>query len=169
MKVSGIDPGLAGGIAVIDYWDKNGSYDLARAWPMPLTKQRQLNVSRIQELVQGVDLCVIEKVWGMPNLNCTALCTCCKNYGVLICLLGIQNINYREVAARTWQAKMLPKGYDNTKLASIAVCKREAPGVDLQPGRRRKDHDGIADALCMAMYGIRYLVEELMNSEDSSE
>jgi hypothetical protein len=29
----------------------------------------------------------------------------------------------------------------------------QLPGLNLTPGRRRKAHDGLADAACLALYG----------------
>ena len=61
---------------------------------------------------------------------------------------------YTMVAPRSWQKHIHRDiGGADTKERSITVCRRELPSLDLTPGRRRKAHDGLADAGCIALWG----------------
>lgn len=60
------------------------------------------------------------------------------------------------VSPARWQASML-RGLPqrSTKARSIAYVRRRWPNqIDLMPGRCRTPHDGIADAACLAAYGL---------------
>jgi len=63
-------------------------------------------------------------------------------------------IPYEVVRPRIWQKVVLCgiEGAD-TKVKSVLKCQRRLPDLDLTPGKKRKPHDGLADAACMALYG----------------
>jgi len=155
MKILGLDPGINGGIAKLEC--TVGKIIKAVAIPMPVN-QKELDLAEIVKFIQGADHCFIERVWGFPGGSSTSLCTTCLNYGKLLALIWTERISCDELSSRTWQAKILPKGCLDTKAASIAVCQEKFPEVSLTPGRKRKPHDGMADALCIALYGWLYVI-----------
>ncbi len=155
MKIIAFDPGLNGGIAKLEC--VGSKIKKAIAIPMPV-KDKELDLAEIVRFIQGADHCFIEKIWGFPGGSSQSLCTTCMNYGRLLTLIWIERIPYAEIPPRTWQAKILSKGCLDTKKASIAVCQEKFPEVNLTPGRKRKPHDGMADALCIALYGWLYIV-----------
>ncbi len=155
MNILGIDPGLHGGVAKLKC--VGGKITRATAIPMPVN-QKELDLAEIVRFIQGADHCFIEKIWGFPGGSSQSLCTTCMNYGRLLTLIWIERIPYAEIPPRTWQAKILSKGCLDTKKASVAVCQKEFPEVSLTPGRKRRPHDGMADALCIAFYGWLYVV-----------
>jgi hypothetical protein len=66
------------------------------------------------------------------------------------------------VKPKEWQAvhKDLPPEYlkYDAKDKSIAFCKLKYPDVNLVIGERaKKPHDGLADAICMAHYAVKFL------------
>ena len=155
MVIVAFDPGINGGIAKLECLE--GKIKKAVAIPMPV-KGKELDLAEIVRFIQGADYCFIERVWGFPGGSSQSLCTTCMNYGRLLTLAWVQHILCVEVSARTWQAKILSKGCLNTKKASIAICQERFPEVNLAPGRKRKPHDGMADALCIALYGWLYVI-----------
>ena len=155
MKILGLDPGINGGIAKLEC--TVGKITKAVAIPMP-GNQKELDLAEIVKFIQGADHCFIERVWGFPGGSSISLCTTCLNYGKLLALIWTERISCDELSSRTWQAKILPKGCLDTKKASIAVCQEKFPEVSLTPGRKRKPHDGVADALCIALYGWLYKI-----------
>jgi len=155
MIIIAFDPGLHGGVARLEC--TAGKITKATAIPMPV-KDRELDLAEIVRFIQGADHCFIEKIWGFPGGSSTSLCTTCLNYGKLLALIWVQHIPCVETPPRTWQAKILPKGCLDTKKASIAICQEKFPEVNLIPGRKRKAHDGMADSLCIALYGWLYVV-----------
>jgi crossover junction endodeoxyribonuclease RuvC len=78
-----------------------------------------------------------------------------RGYGCLEMGLIALGIAYEAVHPRTWGGKVL-KGMEgtNTKARAILKCQRAVPTLDLTPGRKRKPHDGLADAGCMALYAM---------------
>ena len=155
MIILGVDPGLHGGIAKLEC--VGGRIVKAVAVPMPV-KDRELDLAEIVRFIQGADHCFIERVWGFPGGSSQSLCTTCMNYGKLLALIWVERIPCDEIPPRTWQAKILPKDCLDTKKASVAICQEKFPKVSLTPGRKRKAHDGMADALCIALYGWLYVI-----------
>ena len=69
----------------------------------------------------------------------------------------LKDLSFIWVHPRTWQSKIL-KGLpgETTKERSIHFARCEYPDVDLTPGRLKKPHDGIADAICIARWWLQY-------------
>lgn len=67
---------------------------------------------------------------------------------------GCRHVSWApDVAPRTWQASVLAGVLgETTKDRSVAWCQQFAPDLDLRPGRCTTDHDGLADARCLAEY-----------------
>lgn len=62
------------------------------------------------------------------------------------------------IRATAWRAKTGTSagGYDANKRASVEFCRARLPGLDLTPGALRSPTaTGIADAGCIAWYGVR--------------
>jgi hypothetical protein len=64
-------------------------------------------------------------------------------------LYGVQLVH-----PRTWQKRILKDVPGVGKGRAVLLCKQRLPKLALTPGRRRKPHDGIADAACLAMFGL---------------
>lgn len=150
----GIDPGLAGAIAVF----RENEFSV---FEMPLKANKKIDVERISEIVRFADVVFTEIVIGWPGNDSRAQCTSCMNYGKLLAVFELAQIPYYEIMPRTWQAKMIPgtvKG--ETKKVSIAVAREKFPGVSLIPsGKRIPKHD-FADALNILAYGMDYILKE---------
>jgi len=151
MIIAGIDPGSKGAIVCID--DK----EVITAYLRYSTR-----VERYQFLEKHrPSLVFLEKLWGVPpssaatnfNLGCHY---CCDEFALE--LLGIP---YEIVAAKTWQLSVLnfrgSKKDRESKKSSISFVTRRYPDLKL-PQKTLKEIDessGIADALCIAIYGRR--------------
>jgi hypothetical protein len=57
-----------------------------------------------------------------------------------------------EPTPQAWQRVVLRDIPGEGKARAVARAAQVA-GLDLMPGRRRKPHDGLADATCLAIYG----------------
>ena len=82
-----------------------------------------------------------------------------RNHGVLEGLLVGLGIRYDTIHPKRWQKEVCP-GSAPTKSRSVAACERLFPGIELRvgpTGRKRRPHDGIADAACLAEYARRVL------------
>lgn len=171
MKVIGIDPGISGAFACF-----NADSKVATFLDMPSYKiqakgsrgraKSELDMHAIIDYLLGHDaedevVCVIEKQQAFPTSKAkggsqgvVSTGTTMMNYGILLGIITALRIPCERVAAASWKRKMMadmPKEKD----ASIVVAKRLLPTAagDLT---RKKDH-GRADALLLALYGIRHL------------
>jgi hypothetical protein len=141
MRVLGIDSGLAGGLAVLEqrvplYWHS-----------MPVRKvgkRKQIDVHKLAELVQFYK--PVHVVLEQQRHTGAAI-----NFGKIYaaCQLAVPSAVVHVVHPRTWQT--LVSNIDGTpKERSIQWCKqRKLPVPNLTNG---KQHDGIADAWCIAWW-----------------
>lgn len=158
MRAVGIDPGRKGALVLLD---DNGDTDTLQ---MPLRDDgKTLNGASIAAwlLITEPDVVVVEKL-GARNLfsdgkavrkasNEFRLAT---GYGMLLGILEAMGIPYRLVLPMNWKTKVLGS-YGTDKEAAIAWTQDNCPQVDLIPGRCRVPQDGIADAACLAAYGLQ--------------
>jgi hypothetical protein len=165
MKWVGIDPGLSGGIALLDY-DAVGNLKVAQPMPIPTLKSAKTKTGRVYDVPQlskifcawGVlgAFATLEKSQAMPKQGVSSTFSIGYGFGVLEALLVAHNIRYQVVRPQQWQKVMLASSNKkNTKEASILIAKRLFPNINLIKDGCRKDHDGMADALLMAEYSRR--------------
>ncbi|MGJ8524158.1 hypothetical protein R84981_002877 [Carnimonas sp. R-84981] len=154
--IVGIDIGKSGAISFLD-----GSF--AHALPMPILG-KEVDGKEIGDLLRNLkpDLVMVEKVGAMPGQGVTSMFNFGVSYGKVLGILESKGIPYRLVTPQAWKKKVLA-GTAKDKDAAIGFVSRAFPDVDLTPGRKKKPHDGMADALCIAEYG-----RQLMNAGDSA-
>lgn len=166
--VIGVDPGLRGGIAILEHGRENPTLLV----PMPIVKpsrggRDQYDVDQVVALMRrakatGSCRAVVEKLHSLPpdiakggiaNYNRGAA------FWFFVGVFGALRIPLEPVLPRVWQREMLkgsPAG--DTKQRSILAAQRLFPGVSLLPTERsRKPSDGLSDALLIASYGQRGL------------
>ena len=158
--IAAIDNGLHGGIVAID--EGMNVVFQSRTPTMAVGGKRIYDMAGmicVLEILKdiGVSSVILEEARPMRGKGDTPVTAFSVGYGfgIWTALLVAENLFYSVVPPRTWQAvcKGIP-GVD-TKERSIALCKLELPTLDLQPGRCTTDHDGLADAGCMCLYGLR--------------
>lgn len=76
-----------------------------------------------------------------------------RAFGAMEGILTARAIAHELIHPLTWGRAIL-KGVEgrDTKARAILRVSRAIPSLDLTPGRKRKPHDGLADAACLAMY-----------------
>jgi len=140
----GIDPGQKGGIGVIGAV----CYEVH---PMPDTTTGIMKL--IDDYKAGPTTCIIEHAQAMPKQGGVSMFNYGQHYGELIGIMTALGIKIIEVRAASWKKAM---GLNKDKDASIALCERLFPSVELLPSdRSRKPSDGMAEALLLAEYGRR--------------
>lgn len=152
MKVLGVDPGKKGALVIIDT-NTNQCISL----PIPIVDDR-IDVRTIGKFIfeHKPDIAFVEKVHGMPKHSSKGNFTFGVNYGLLMACIYFLEVPVELVSPRTWQKEILgERTGTNTKDDSIQYTLSHYPTVNLKPGRCRVEHDGIADAVCIAEYGIR--------------
>jgi crossover junction endodeoxyribonuclease RuvC len=169
--VIGIDPGISGGISVID---KDTGIPISGK-PMPVTKSKKNSIDPnglasllsqydggyvCDEKVYVVLLVIIEQVHSMPKQGVASVFSFGRSLGIIEGVVGTLGLPYQFVTPQRWKKVVLDGFANKDKNDSIAYCNRRWPGFDLKATERsRKSHDGIADALCMAEYGRRILCQ----------
>lgn len=152
MQYIGIDPGLSGAIAIIEG-------DSASWWPMPVMEigngKRRVNGAELAKMLQGrTCLVAIEKVGAMPGQGVTSMFSFGRSLGVIEGVCDAIGCPKAYVDPKTWKKAILAGGPQD-KEGAIHFCRMRWPNVVLVPPRGRVDHDGAADALCLAEYGRR--------------
>ena len=158
--VLGIDPGKDGYFATLSTEGE------MRTYPMPMINtgsgsKRVYDFPAIKELFKqfkadGVELIILEKQQAMRGQGVTSMFSTGQGYGLLEMACVFVEIPYKNVHPKTWKGVMcndLPKM--DPKKKSIIAAKRTFPTVDLKKTARcTTDHDGKADALLLAWYGL---------------
>ena len=161
----GIDNGANGAIVAL-----NHNYEVVCEELMPVlaagvtrkgkkSTKRVLDMRSVSKILSGLkDLdrdifAVLEHAQTFPGEGLSTAFTAGRGYGAMEMALVCSGIAYEIVRPRLWQKTVLAgvEGVD-TKVRSILKCQRRLPDLDLTPGKKRKPHDGLADAACMALY-----------------
>ena len=163
MTIIGVDPGLRGGIAVLE-----GSREPAVV-PIPIVKagkrgRDQYHVPSIVNFLRNwreATTVYIERLQPLPASIAKGVIANYNRGAALWLFIGICSalkIPHVLVSPRVWQREMFQgtPGSD-TKQRSILAAQRLFPGVSLLPTERsRKPSDGLSDALLIAEYGRRW-------------
>lgn len=142
MVYIGIDPGQKGGIAIID---KDG----AEAHPYSNDKLRDV----CENVYPKSCVCFVEKVASMPGQGVSSTFNFGQSFGYILGVLESHYIPYQLISPRKWKNHY---GLDSDKSKSIEMAKRLFPTVSLFPtGRCKKENDGMAESLLIALYAKR--------------
>lgn len=164
--IIGIDPGIKGGVGVLDTYENLFVYD---KFSMPLNRPRidTTGLSRRLEFFGGSGIAYVEKqhVRGNQGGNFTIG----VNYGRILAVLEMLHIPYTEVDPKTWQSRMLAAELyqcnGDTKEAAIMYCHNQGWNVPRRSGRSDSPfNDGISDALVIAAYGTELARQEAMRA-----
>jgi Holliday junction resolvasome RuvABC endonuclease subunit len=177
LRIIGIDPGLQGGIALLE----DGL--IAKLIKMPLTKIETKTKKKVKEMTKAEkklhkqkkpiykkkdivnskaiydlvlnfkpDLVVIEKPFYLGINSSVVVGTTAENVGRLYGITEGLGHKILRVPANSW------KGYfdlEADKENAIAKAEELFPQVNLIPPRCREKQDGLAEALLLAVYGSR--------------
>lgn len=153
----GIDPGLDGGVAIID------DDGLLTLYKTPVIGGKEYDIRGMSEILEkGTTarsaFAVIENQISMPGQGLTSTLQTGKGFGIWLGLLSGLGIPYQVVQARQWQSKLFTgvKGNLDTKEKSEVIAKRLFPRADFRKSERsRVANDGLTDAACIAEYARR--------------
>lgn len=147
MRILGIDPGLSGGLCIIE---NDNIYDLR---PMPiyeLKNKKALHTANLKLIINEADIIIIEDVHAMPKQGVTSSFNFGKGFGIIqgICIgLGKE---IKLISPMKWKKEM---GVTSDKGTSIEKALQINPDINLMATpRSRKPHDGMAEAFLIAKY-----------------
>ena len=150
--VLGIDPGLDGALVVVAHGrvvEQCCTRDLCPDGYVP---------EQMDGLVSqwcgdhGVTVAVLERVASRPGQGVASMFRMGYGVGLWRGILAGRVPHVIEPTPQAWQRVILRDIPGEGKARSIARA-AQLPGLELTPGRRRKAHDGLADAACLALYG----------------
>lgn len=165
MLVIGIDPGLDGGIAIL----VNNIISEAIIMPtkIGIRGKREidsasiftiLNQVPVNNLYCNIDLVIVEQVHSMPKSGVVASFSFGKSVGKMLGVLEVLKLKVEEITPQAWKKEIL-SGTDKSKAAAIGYVQSRFPEVNLLATLKcKKPHDGMADAICLAEYGRRFLI-----------
>lgn len=153
--VLGIDPGLSGGIVMLDD-NKQIYFKIV----MPV-KDGEINSNALKSIMQELtdkDHIVIEDVHSIFGASAKSNFMFGKVCGIIQALANTTPATVTLVPPKAWQKKIweasdiiLKNGKKDTKKTSLAAATRLAPNVDFRKSERSKiPHDGIVDAYLIA-------------------
>lgn len=145
MVYLGCDPGVSGALAVI----RDGN-----AAVIPFSEPDYLRV--MGEVLTHADpaVCCLEHVSAMPGQGVTSMFNFGRNFGWIQGVLQTNLIPYELVRPQKWKKEF---GITADKNKSIEVAHRLFPGVSLlRTPKCRKEDDGMAEALLLALYAERH-------------
>lgn len=160
MNLCGIDPGKTGALVLLR---PNGTSVVLRMPVKPDGKSIDGKAISAWLLEHEVTHAVVEKIGarghrdaqGKSIRNAGNEFRFAIGVGVIHGCLDSMNVQYKTIQPMTWKTKVLGRrGLD--KKAAIAFAQEKWPGVNLKPGQCRTPQDGIADAVCLADYGLNY-------------
>ena len=156
--VIGIDPGADGAIVEIDA-DNPDQTPIAHC-----LKGR--SILGIAEWLHGDDIClvVLERVQAMKGGGkgdgAKSAFSFGRNIGHLEAILELQRCPYITVRPQEWKNQVLAgHPWRKDKRASIDYVHHRFPKLSLlRTDKCTVDHTGIADATCLALYGLKEIV-----------
>ena len=140
----GIDPGAKGALAIL----QDGKTEVVPYDP-------EAYITSLGRLKSAESMACVEKVGAMPGQGVTSMFSFGKNAGFIEGILQTYGIPYQLVPPQTWKKEFQ---LHNSKQDSVSVCKRLFPNANLLPTEKcRKENDGMAEALLLALYAKRKL------------
>jgi len=165
MRYVGVDPGLSGAIVALAAAEQHHTLRVADSTMMPVIdigsarrrRRRELDVTAIVAWLQALGrpddmLVAVEAQQAMPKQGVASTFRTGMGYGMLRGALLACAIPHVVVTAAMWPKTILRGCPGAGKGRAIAYVQARFPALDLTPGRRRKPHDGLADAACLAVY-----------------
>lgn len=153
-KFIGCDPGLKGGIAIL----QNNKVEL---YPMPTIGDKDYDIQAITYIFgqhKDSDLVCVERQQSMPGQGLSSTFKTGQGFGILLGVLSALGLRYDVVPPQRWQRVLfagMPLKQD-TKYSSEIVAKRLFPHANFKRSdRSRVDADGLTDAACIAEFAQR--------------
>jgi len=155
MLYIGIDPGLAGGITLLN---DNNNISSNVMPTISIGTKKEINVKSLSDYLKGnsygCKMVGIEIQHAMPKQGVVSMFKIGKGYGILIGLLTALNFPFVEIRAAEWQKVMFagqPKG--NTKDLSKKISSQMYPNTSfMATSRCTTMHDGMTDSCMIATY-----------------
>lgn len=142
--IAGIDPGINGGIAILD---RDG--DLLGAYSMPTqpshTGGLEVDCLDLKHLLDKIPRVYIEQVAAIKGSSPKSAFSFGRNFQAVLSVCQLCLVPYELVPPKVWQAGVL-KGKYKGKQSTLALVARLYPKAGIT-------EDGKADAVAIALWG----------------
>jgi len=160
MTIIGIDNGLSGGVAVLDYARRFVSLKSFSVMPtVKKNKKNAIDIGKLNGLLDVQDVtdekyAFVELAHAMPGQGVTSMFNFGMGYGINLALLHAHGFKVEIVSPQKWQKAQFGPDVADTKLTSVNVANLKF-GLNL-----RKAEHGISDAINIALYGLDKILDE---------
>ena len=158
-KILGIDPGLSGGLSIIDE-----QFNLIACIPMPTIQvdsgKRRVDPRPVFDFVaqHRPQLVMIEQVGARPGQGVTSMFSFGDSFGVVRGVAECLCHEVRYSRPQEWRGFQGLSGLSKEQVAEVAFEVFRADQIYGKPrGGKRAVRDGISDSLMIAKYGVRFL------------
>lgn len=161
--VIAMDPGQKGAAVMLDM-DGQPVEAIAADEPGGYYEHKLMSGGRLaawlRQVSDGRDvvLVVLEKAQTRPRESTRSALTTGEAYGVMKGVVETLGLPLMEVTPARWCRAIHGQGVKKSadrKARSVRLAEQRMPRLKLTWGRRRKAHDGLADAACIALYARR--------------
>lgn len=169
----GIDQGLSGGLCwLTGLLDTDVKYTMAMPTRKAVGSGKRPDTKRIKEWLNQLihahglpSLVVIERTQAMGNRKDGGgqsggkqspkhTMTQGFNAGIVVGIFELLDLPIEEPTPQMWKQSVLKGFGEKDKKAMFAVCQQRFPSLDLRSSPKAKNpHDGIADAVGLALFG----------------
>jgi crossover junction endodeoxyribonuclease RuvC len=153
MNVIGIDPGLSGGIAMLDAGGvliAVGDLPVMRSDKLAWIDGGALRSWILHHKQTSSVTCVVERVSAMPKQGVSSSFQFGVGFGSILGALRVLDIPIHLVTPGTWKGAMKLKGKD--KRAALDQARLLYPTAELHLAK----HDGRAEALLVALWHLQF-------------
>jgi hypothetical protein len=151
--VLGIDPGIKGGLALLD---DQGRIVMLHVMP---TRDRDVDPSGLAALLwmhwPSIYLAAVERVHAMPGQGVSSTFRFGRGLGTVLGVLGAMNIRIDQPTPQRWKKDVLGDRFDHaTKEGTMAWVAEAFPSAQVVLPRCRKPHSGLCDALAISSWAL---------------
>ncbi|POA83658.1 hypothetical protein C1882_18075 [Pseudomonas sp. FW305-E2] len=158
-KILGIDPGLSGGLSIIDE-----QFNLIACIQMPTCfvdgKKRRVDPRPVFDFIElhKPELAVVELVGARPGQGVTSMFSFGDAFGAVRAVAECLCPTVRYSRPQEWRGYQSLSGLSKEQIAEVAFEVFQAEQIYGKPrGGKRAVRDGISDSLMIAKYGVRFL------------
>ena len=154
MRILGVDPGVTGGIAIIEATDTVPT--LIGAWDIPIVgtaAKERVDALTLRDLIKqhNVAFAYIERGQAMPRQGASSGFKYGRACGALETVIALSEIPFEIVEPAMWKRALRLPGKDKEAARQRAL---QLLPAGYSVFARRKDH-GRAEAALIALYGLR--------------
>lgn len=158
-KILGIDPGLSGGLSIIDE-----QFNLIACIPMPTITldggKRRVDPRPVFDFISlhKPELAVVELVGARPGQGVVSMFNFGDAFGAVRAVAECLCPVVRYSRPQEWRGHQSLTGLSKEQIAEVAFEVFQAEAIYGKPrGGKRAVRDGISDSLMIAKYGVRFL------------